>query len=184
VTDRVQAQPNVVILALDQMSLYFQATLTRVWSPIGQPPVVRITPQRDNIHFYGALDVRTGRDIAVTSLEQTTEITADFLRLLLLLFPTPPMLLLLDRAPWHHGPAIDQVLEENPRLELLYFPPACPDLNPQEHIWKQARQDVGHNHEYALFSKLIDAFEAFLNETPFSSNFMSQYAPPIYANSF
>jgi hypothetical protein len=184
VTDRIQAQPKLVILTLDEMSLYFQATLTRVWSPIGQPPVIRITPQRDNIHFYGALEVRTGRDIAVTSLEQTTDITADFLRLLLLLFSTQPILLLLDRAPWHHGPAITQLLEENPRLELIYFPPACPDLNPQEHIWEQAREAVGHNHEYAHFSTLIDTFEEFLNETPFTTNFMSQYAPPIYANSF
>src|SRR5260221_11194772 len=111
------------------MRLYFQATLTRVWSPIGQPPVVRISPQRDNIHFYGALEVRTGRDIAVTSLGQTTEITADFLRLLLLLLPSQPMLLLLDRAPWHHGPAIDLLLDQNPRLELIFFSPTCPDLN-------------------------------------------------------
>jgi transposase len=184
VTDWLQAQPNVVILALDEMSLYFQATLTRVWSPSGHSPVVRITPQRDNIHFYGALEVRTGRDIAVTSFEQTTDSTADFLRLLLVLFPPQPILLLLDRAPWHHGPAINDLLDENPRLELMYFPPACPDLNPQEHIWNHAREHVGHNHEYAYFSTLIDAFEEFLNETPFTTNFMAQYAPPIYASSF
>ena len=42
-TDWLQAYPNLVILAMDQMSLYFQATLTRVWSPMGQTPVVRIT---------------------------------------------------------------------------------------------------------------------------------------------
>lgn len=169
---------------MDEMSVYFQATLTRVWSPIGQTPVVRITPQRDNIHFYGALDVRTGRDIAVTSLEQTTDTTVDFVRMLLVLFPTQPLLLLLDRAPWHHGPAIDHLLDENPRLELMYFPPACPDLNPQEHIWNQARDAVGHNHEYPHFSTLIDAFDTFLNETPFNTDFLSQYAPPIYAKSF
>lgn len=43
-TDWTQIYPHLVILALDEMSLYFQATLTRVWSPIGQTPVVRITP--------------------------------------------------------------------------------------------------------------------------------------------
>ncbi len=50
-TDFVQAHPQGIILAMDQMSLYFQATLTRVWSPIGQTPVVHITPNRDHIHF-------------------------------------------------------------------------------------------------------------------------------------
>jgi hypothetical protein len=38
VTDFLQTYPDGVILALDQMSLDFQATLTRVWSPIGQTP--------------------------------------------------------------------------------------------------------------------------------------------------
>ena len=58
-TDFRQAHPNGVILALDQMSAYLQATLTRVWSPIGQTPYVWVTPQRDCLHFYGALNVLT-----------------------------------------------------------------------------------------------------------------------------
>jgi hypothetical protein len=73
---------------------------------------VRIAPQRDHIHWYGALDVRRGRDIAVPALEQTNEVTANFLRILLMLFPTQPILLLLDRAPWHFGPAIRTLLDE------------------------------------------------------------------------
>ncbi len=81
------------------MSLYFQATLTRVYAPVGQTPIVRISPQRDNVHFYGALEVRTGREVAVTAPEQTADVTADFLRLVLLLFSTQAILLLLDRAP-------------------------------------------------------------------------------------
>ena len=107
-TDLLQVYPDLVILTMDQMSLYFQATLTRVWSPIGQTPVIRISPQRDQVHFYGALEVRLGREFAVTAPEETTEVTADFVRLLLLLYPTQHVLLLLDRAPWHHGPALTQ----------------------------------------------------------------------------
>jgi transposase len=179
VTDWLQAFPNRVILAMDQMSLYFQATLTRAWSPIGQTPVVRITPQRAHVHFYGALALRRGREIAVTAPEETTAVTADFVRLLLRLFPTQPILLLLDRASWHHGPALEQVLADKPRLELVYFPPACPDLNPQDHVWEQARDKVSHNHGYTQFPMLVDAFETFLNETPFETDFMHQYAPAI-----
>lgn len=178
-TDLLQLHPDLVILAMDQMSLYFQATLTRVWAPIGQTPIVHITPQRKHVHFYGALDVRLGREIAVTAPEQTTAVTADFVRLLLLLFPTQPLLLLLDRAPWHHGPALHEVLAENPRLELLYLPPACPDLNPQEHVWEQTRDHVSHNHDYRQFPPLIDAFDTYLNETLFETDFMQKYAPAI-----
>jgi len=179
VTDLLQMYPDLVIVAMDQMSLYFQATLTRVWSPVGQTPVIHISPQRDQVHFYGALEVRLGREFAVTAPEETTEVTADFVRLLLLLYPTQHILLLLDRAPWHHGPALNQVLDENPHLELMYFPPACPDLNPQEHVWERARDAISHNHTYPVFDRLISDFEEYLNETLFDTDFMEHYAPPI-----
>lgn len=178
-TDKLQADPQLAILTLDEMGLYFQATLTRVYAPVGQTPIVRVSPQRDNRHFYGALEVLTGREVAVTAIEQTGEVTADFIRLLLLLFSRQSILLLLDRAPWHFGPAIDHLLDENPRLELLYFPPACPDLNPQQHVWEQARDAISHNHEYRHFDRLIDDFDTFLNETPFQTDFMQHYGPPI-----
>jgi len=32
---------------MDEMSLYFQSTTTRLWSPVGQTPSVRLAPQRD-----------------------------------------------------------------------------------------------------------------------------------------
>ncbi len=98
------------MLALDEMSLYLQATLTRVYAPVGQTPSIALSPQRDPVHFDGALDVCTGREVAVLAPEQTSEVTADCIRLLLLLFSRQPSLLLLDRAPWHHAHAITHLL--------------------------------------------------------------------------
>jgi transposase len=178
VTDLLQDHPNLAILTLDQMSLYFQATLTRVWALKGQTPLVRVTPQRDHVHFYGALDVRNGREIALPALEQTGAVTSDFIRILLMLFPTQHILLLLDRAPWHFGPAIQNLLAGTDRLELMYYPVACPDLNPQELVWAQAREAIGHNHSYTCFETLIADFDTYLNESLFETNFMDKYGPP------
>lgn len=177
-TDLLQDHSNLAILTLDQMSLYFQATLTRVWALKGQTPIVRMTPQRNLVHFYGALDVRNGREIALPALEQTGAVTADFIRILLMLFPTQHILLLLDRAPWHFGPAIQSLLAGTDRLELMYYPVACPDLNPQEHVWAQAREAISHNHSYTCFETLIADFDAYLNENLFETNFMDKYGPP------
>ena len=174
-TDLLQDYPDLAILTMDEMSLYFQATLTRVWALKGQTPIVYLSPQRDHIHFYGALDVRNGREIAVTTAEQTSEVTADFIRILLLLFSTQHILLLLDRAPWHKGDAVRQIVAENDRLELLYYPVACPDLNHQEHVWSQVRDQISHNHSYTRFQFLIDDFETYLNQNLFETNFMDKY---------
>ena len=164
---------------MDQMSLYFQATLTKVWAPVGQTPIVSVCPQRDHVHFYGALEVRNGREIALPASVQNSEITANFLCILLMLFPIQHILLLLDRAPWHFGPDVNQIVAENDRLELMFYPPACPDLNPQEHVWSQARDQISHNHHYTQFQPLIDDFESYLNETPFETDFMQKYGPTI-----
>jgi transposase len=179
VTDLLQAYPDLHIVTLDQMSLYFQATLTRVWSFVGQTPIVRVHPQRDHVHFYGALELRTGREVAMPAQEQTSLTTANFLRILFLLFPNH-LLLLLDRAPWHSGPELDTLFAENEnRLHVMRYPVACPELNPQEHVWSQARDNISHNHHYTHFQTLIDDFETYLNETPFDCDFMEKYAPSI-----
>jgi transposase len=175
VTDFLQDHPHGVILALDQMSLYFQATLTRVWSPIGQTPIVAVHPQREYTYFYGALNLRDGHEVALPALEATAEMTANFVIILLLLYPQP-ILLLLDRASWHFGEVTD-LIEQTDRLQVLYFPPACPDLNPQEHVWERAREAISHNHTYRQFQPLIDDFETYLNNTLFSTNFMDAFTP-------
>lgn len=174
-TDFLQVHPTGVLLAIDQMSLYFQATLTRVWSPVGHTPIVHVHPQRDHVHFYGALNLRDGREIALSAPETTSEMTANFLMLLLLLYPQP-ILLLLDRAPWHYGD-VTALIEQTDRLQVVYFPPACPDLNPQEHVWERARDAISHNHTYRHFQPLVEDFETYLNETLFSTHFMDTFTP-------
>ena len=174
-TDFLQNHPEGVILAMDQMSLYFQATLTRVWAPIGQTPIVAVHPQRDHVHFYGALNLCDGREIALSAPETTAEMTANFVMILLMLYPQP-ILLLLDRASWHFGEVTD-LIEQTDRLQAVYFPPACPDLNPQEHVWEQTRDAISHNHIARQFQPLIDDFETYLNETVFSTDFMDAFTP-------
>lgn len=173
-TDFLPLHPDGVILALDEMCLYFQSTLTRVWSPVGQTPIVSVHPQRDCLYFYGALNVRDGREIALPAPAATAEMTANFLMVLLMLFPQP-ILLLMDRAPWHFA-EVTTLLEENERIQLLLFPSACPDLNPQEHLWDCTRQAVSDNHSFRDFQSLIDDFQTHLNSTIFSTNFMDAFA--------
>ncbi len=93
----------------------------------------------------------------------------------MLLYPQP-ILLLRERAPWHFGEVLT-LIEQTDRLQVLYFPPACPDLNPHKHVWERARDAVSHKHPYRQFQPLIDAFETYLNETLFTTDFMDALTP-------
>jgi len=156
-----------VILAEDEASLYLQASLMRVWAPTGQTPVVRTDAGRANTHFYGALNLASGQEVLMRSDLMNAAASALFLSVLLQTYPDVPLLLLWDRAPWHRGPEIRRLLEANPRLEIVWFPPGCPELNPQEHVWKAAREAVSHNHNRTHLPELAEAFATQLTETPF-----------------
>lgn len=170
-----QEAPNTVFLAEDEAGLYLQATTCYVWSPTGQTPSVRADPGRAKTHFYGTLNLSTGQEIAMRSDIMNAEISALYMEILLEANPDVPIVLFWDRAPWHRGKPIDKVLEENPRLEIIYFPTASPDLNPQEHVWKAVRKEVSHNHMEARLPELADRFLDKLNSYTFTSSFLDKY---------
>jgi transposase len=182
VTDFRQDHPQGVMLALDQMSAYLQATMRRVWSAIGQTPSVRVTPQRDCLHFYGALDVLSGQEVALSLPKLDSDHTIHFLEHAVSCFPGRPILLLWDRAPWHKGKAREFV-EAHPQLDMVYFPPGCPDLNPQEHVWKQTREAVGHLSDYPHLGDLRQAFQAHLENTLFPFDWIDKYLPDAFYES-
>ena len=103
------------------------------------------------------------------------EVSAQHLEMLLEANPDVPIILFWDRAPWHRGKPIDKVLEENSRLEIIFFPTASPDLNPQEHVWKAVRREVSHNHLEVRLPELAVRFFNKLNSSTFKSSFLDKY---------
>ena len=101
-----------------------------------------------------------------------------FLQKLLTAIPEVPIVLLWDKAPWHRGPEITQFLADNSRLQLIRFPTAPPELNPQEHVWKATREAVSHNHASKNLDTLADDFESHLTSTTFSCSFLHKFDYP------
>lgn len=170
-----QTAPETLILAEDEASLYLQATTQAVWAPKGQTPCVRVHPGREMPHFYGTLNLLTGKEVAQREPVMNATATAQHLEKLLATYPEVPLLVLWDRAPWHRGPAITQVLAANPRLETMFFPTATPDLNPQEHVWKAVRSAISHNHTETQLPKLAERFEQHLSATAFDYSFLEKF---------
>ena len=164
-----------MILAEDEASLYLQPTLSTVWAPRGQTPVVRCDPGRTSTHFYGTLNLHTQQEIVTRSETMNAVASAQHLEDILAVIPDVPILLFWDRAPWHYGQAIKDVLAANPRLGIEYFPVAAPDLNPQEQVWKATRQAISHNHVLSCLPELAANFETHLTANTFPSSFLQRY---------
>jgi transposase len=170
-----QTAPQTVFLAGDEAGLYLQATICYVWSPTGRTPITRADPGRAKTNFYGSLNLQTGQEIAMRSDLMNADVSAQYLEMILEANPDVPLILFWDRAPWHRGKAIDHVLAENPRWEIIFFPTASPDLNPQEHVWKAVRKEVSHNHLEAKLPQLADRFLNKLNSNSFKCSSLEKY---------
>jgi transposase len=173
--DIAQTAPQTVILAEDEAALYLQATTSAVWAPRGQTPVVQCDPGRAKANFYGTLNLQTGRETVTQAETMNSLSTSQHLEAILQQYPEQPLLLLWDRAPWHKGSSVRDVLEANPRLEVMSFPPATPELNPQEHVWKATRQAVSHNHDQRRLPCLAERFAAHLAGNTFQYSLLEKY---------
>ena len=115
-----------MFLAEDEASLYLQATTAAVWAPRGQTPVVRLHAGREKVNFYGTLNLHTGQEIAMQSDVMNSAATAQHLEQILDALPGVPLLLLWDRAPWHRGQPIQDVLDAHPRLQIMWLSKHAP----------------------------------------------------------
>ena len=171
-------------MAEDEASMYLQATTTVVWAPIGETPTVSVSTQRKKVSFYGSLNLASGQEIVTRVETMNSEATAQHLQQIADTYPDRPILLFWDRATWHGGAAVKAFLAQTPRFEVLRFPPGSPDLNPQEHIWKAARQHISHNHGQTTLSPLADRFENFLTTQTFNYSFLEKFNTKILGTLF
>ncbi|MCI0351964.1 MAG: transposase, partial [Acidobacteriales bacterium] len=155
--------------------MYRHATTRNAWSPSGQTPIIGTDPGRAKAALYGTLDLRTGQELVSRSGLLNARASAQPLSLILQAIPDQPILLFWDRAPWPRGQPIRQLLHAQPRLTIIEYPVAAPDLNPQEPVWKQTRRAVSHNHPIPKLPNLADRFEQHLTNNTFPSSFVERY---------
>ena len=142
----------------------------------GQTPIARVHPGREKVSFYGTLNLHTGQEVVTQEPTMNGEATARHRVKVLETHPQVPILLLWDKASWHGGPAaVRAVLEANPRLELMRFPTAARELNPQEMVWKATRTAISHNHDERQLASLAARFEHHLSSTTFCYSMLEKY---------
>ena len=52
------------------------------------------------------------------------------------------IVLILDNLKAHKSKPVKEFLEHNPRMEAVYLPPYCPELNPDEGVWNRTKTRI------------------------------------------
>jgi transposase len=161
------SDPDTVVLAEDEMVLTQATTTQKVWIPQGtSPAVIETNGTRKNRSIYGFLNLKTGQEHAFSTERQTMHETAAILSKIRKLYPTQKVLLLWDGAGWHRGSVAQEALVTH-RIEAIHFPPYSPQLNPQEHVWKNGRSAVTHNRFIPKIEPVTKELVDYLNATTF-----------------
>jgi transposase len=167
-----------VVLVEDECRVARESDVKAVWHQKGERPLVKYDNTKEGKSFYGALNVKTG-ECHSRRIEgnQVSERTVEFLEQLEETYAGKRVLLIWDGAPWHRGRVKEYLARKGRKcwLEIMYFPPYSPDMNPQEQVWKRTKQNTTHNSEKTFEDKLDD-FENFLCNNTFNTDFLAKYS--------
>jgi len=159
-----------VILCEDEMKLSTQTTFQKIWLPANEYPHVEVSNTKESRSIYGFLNVKTGQEHAFKAAWQNMGITKKQLQQIRRIYPLEKILLLWDGPGHHRGKEVSEYIKKDGDIEVIYFPPYSPEENPQEHVWREGRKEVSHNHFIENIDKATNEFVRFLNATKFPYN--------------
>ena len=71
--------------------------------------------------------------------------------------------MILDNAKIHHAKLLEDFLEENPRLQLVFLPPYSPNLNKIEELWGWLKDSVINNVFFHTREEIREAVRGFVD---------------------
>jgi len=111
------------------------------WAPVGQTPVVKTTGARFSVNMISAITPKGALRFAVFEGTATAKSFIKFCTRLLHDAPGP-VYLIVDGHPSHRARAVtDYVASTGGRLRLFFLPGYSPELNPDEWVWKNVKND-------------------------------------------
>lgn len=78
--------------------------------------------------------------------------------------------MILDNAKIHHAKLLNDLLNDNPRLQLVFLPPYSPNLNIIEELWGWIKDAVINNiffHSCDQIRNAVVSFVDYLNSFPY-----------------
>jgi len=131
----------------------------RCWAPKGIRPIVKTHRVREYVHAYGATAPKTGECFYLVLPYANTLCMNMYLKALSERFADTMILLAQDRAVYHTTDKLE--IPEN--IQLFYIPPATPELNPQEGLWKEIRKRGFKNKAFPTLKKVVDKLCEIIN---------------------
>jgi transposase len=172
------------VFFIDECHLMWGDAIGYVWGKTDQEITVPVVNQRDKQTYYGAIDYIQRKLLLKAYDAGNSQNTIDYLHYLMTQSPKQRLLIFWDGASYHRSREIQGFLDEvnqglQPdqwKIHCVRFAPHCPEQNPIEDVWLQAKTWV--RRFCALiptFSHLKWMFEWFIRNTTFDFTTLEMY---------
>lgn len=113
----------------------------KTWAPKGKTPIIRTTGARFGFNMISAVSPKGQMRFMVVEGRVAAPQFCEFLRRLV--FKTEkPIFLILDGHPVHRSARVKNLVESiKDKLQLFFLPPYSPELNPDEHVWNDLKNN-------------------------------------------
>lgn len=135
------AELGAAIFFADEAGLRTDHHAGRTWAPVGQTPVVTATGQRASISMISAVSPAGQVRFQIVEGSFTADRFIEFCKRLIH-DAAKPVFLIVDGHPAHRARKVTNfVTSTNGRLRLYFLPSYSPELNPDEWVWKNVKND-------------------------------------------
>ena len=112
------------------------------WAERGKTPMVRVTGQRFSLNMISAISPRGELRFMVVKGGVGAKVFITFLKRLVH-GQRRPLFLIVDGHPAHRAKLVEQYVESlEGRLRLYLLPPYSPELNPDELVWNDVKNNA------------------------------------------
>jgi len=160
----------------DESTFLYDSISRKVWVLKGSEYRRLVTGSHQKVHAYGFLSEEGKRMFILRNNLNAKE----FLKVLSkFLHKFKRTILILDKAPWHKkSKKVQRYLKKHRRqLKIIWFPTGCPEMNPIEECWRQAKEEVNSGRIHESLEVMKKELRYFLKYNDFNPD-MVEYLRP------
>ena len=113
----------------------------KTWAPIGETPTIKVTGQRFSLNVISAISNRGDIKFKLIEGRFTARVFVDFCKQLIKDVKRK-IFLIVDGHPAHKAKMVSKFIQSTKgQLSLYFLPPYSPDLNPDEFVWNDIKNN-------------------------------------------
>lgn len=153
----------------DESTFIYDSISKKVWVLKGKEYRRLVTGSHEKVHAYGFLSEDKKRMFTIRENLNGTEF---ILVLSKFLHKFKRAILILDKATWHKkSKKVQAYLKKHRReLKIIWFPTGCPEMNPVEECWNQAKDEVNGGKIHESLEVMAKRLRYFLKYTKFKQD--------------